>query len=83
MSEKTLITLVLAPALAPCVANAQNAIATEVPWLLRVRAAYMLNENSNDLTLSLGQIATDRARSVATRRGHCICYEAEQPGQFG
>ena len=56
MFKKTLISLALATALAPCVASAQNAIATEGPWLVRVRAAYMLNDNSNDPTLSLGQI---------------------------
>jgi outer membrane protein len=56
MFKKSLISLALAAALAPCVASAQNAIATEGPWLVRVRAAYMLNDNSNDPTLSLGQI---------------------------
>ena len=59
MSKKTLISLALAAALAPCAASAQNAIATEGPWLVRVRAAYMLNDNSNDPTLSLGKIEVE------------------------
>jgi outer membrane protein len=59
MFKKTLISLALAAALAPCVASAQNAIATEGPWLVRVRAAYMLNDNSNETTLSLGQIEVE------------------------
>jgi outer membrane protein len=56
MFRKTLIGLALAAAFAPGMAIAQNALATEGPWLVRVRATDMLNDNSNDPTLALGQV---------------------------
>jgi outer membrane protein len=56
MFRQTLPSLALAAALAPGLASAQSALATEGPWLIRVRAAYMSNDNSNDPTLALGQV---------------------------
>jgi len=59
MLRKTLLSLAIAAAFAPGVAIAQNALATEGPWLVRVRAAYMVNDNTNNPTLALGQIEVD------------------------
>jgi outer membrane protein len=56
MFKKTLISLALAAAFLPSVASAQNALATEGPWLVRLRALYMINTNDNDPELSLGKI---------------------------
>lgn len=59
MLKKSLLALALAAAFAPGIAGAQNALATEGPWLLRVRAAYMINDNANDPALALGKIEVD------------------------
>jgi len=59
MLRKTLLSLAIAAAFAPGVAAAQNALATEGSWLVRVRAAYMINDNANDPTLALGQVEVD------------------------
>jgi outer membrane protein len=56
MFRKTLLGLALVAAFAPGLASAQSALATEGPWLVRVRATYMSNDNSNDPTLALGQV---------------------------
>lgn len=56
MFRKTVISLAVAAAAAPAVVNAQNALATEGAWLVRARAAYMLNDNGNDPLLALGQV---------------------------
>ena len=56
MFRKTLICLTLAAVLAPGLASAQSALATEGPWLVRVRATYLLNDNGNSPTLALGQV---------------------------
>ena len=61
MFRRTLATVALVAALTPGFAAAQSAVASEGPWLVRIRATYMLNDNSNDPTLALGQIeAKDR-----------------------
>lgn len=61
MFRRTLLSLALAAAFMPGLASAQSALATEGPWLIRLRATYMLNDNTNDPSLSLGQIeAKDR-----------------------
>lgn len=61
MFRRTLLSLALAAAFTPGLASAQSALATEGPWLIRLRATYMLNDNTNDPSLSLGQIeAKDR-----------------------
>ena len=61
MFRKTLMSLALAAAFVPVVAQAQSALATEGPWLVRVRATYMLNDNGNSPELALGQVeAKDR-----------------------
>ena len=56
MIRKTLISLAVAATLAPGVASAQSALAAEGPWLVRVRATYLLNDNGNDPMLNLGQV---------------------------
>ena len=56
MIRKTLISLAVAATLAPEVASAQSALAAEGPWLVRVRATYLLNDNGNDPMLNLGQV---------------------------
>lgn len=56
MLRKNLMSLALAAAFVPVVANAQSALATEGPWLVRVRATSMLNDNGNDPRLALGQV---------------------------
>lgn len=56
MFRKTLASLALAASFVPVVANAQSALATEGPWLVRVRATYMLNDNGNSPNLALGQV---------------------------
>jgi outer membrane protein len=56
MFRKTLMSMALAAAFVPVVANAQSALASEGPWLVRVRATYMINDNGNDPTLALGQV---------------------------
>ncbi len=61
MFRRTLLSLALAAAFMPGLASAQSSLATEGPWLIRLRATYMLNDNTNDPSLSLGQIeAKDR-----------------------
>lgn len=59
MLKKSLLALAIATAFAPGIASAQNALATEGPWLLRVRAAYMINDNSNSPALAGGQVEVD------------------------
>lgn len=59
MLKKSLLSIALAAAFAPGIAAAQSALATEGPWLVRVRAAYMINDNANDPTLSLGKVEVD------------------------
>ena len=56
MIRKTRISLAVAATLAPGVASAQSALAAEGPWLVRVRATYLLNDNGNDPMLNLGQV---------------------------
>ena len=56
MIRKTLISLAVAATLAPGDASAQSALAAEGPWLVRVRATYLLNDNGNDPMLNLGQV---------------------------
>jgi outer membrane protein len=56
MFRKTILSLALAAALAPGFALAQSALATEGPWLVRVRAAYMQNDNGNSPVIGLGQV---------------------------
>ena len=56
MLHKTLIGLAIAATLAPGIASAQSALSGEGPWLVRVRATYMLNDNGNSPTLSAGQV---------------------------
>jgi len=56
MLHKTFIGLAIAAALAPVAAHAQSALASEGPWLVRVRATYMLNDNGNSPSLALGQV---------------------------
>jgi outer membrane protein len=52
----TWVSLALAASCVPVVANAQSALATEGPWLVRVRATNMLNDNGNSPNLALGQV---------------------------
>ena len=56
MFRRTLISLALAASFAPGIVNAQTALASEGPWLVRVRATYVLPDNGNDPTLALGQV---------------------------
>lgn len=56
MFRKTLISLALAATLVPGIVHAQSALASEGPWLVRVRATYVLTDNGNDPTLALGQV---------------------------
>lgn len=59
MLKKTLLGLAVAAAFLPGIASAQNALTTEGPWLVRVRGAYMINDNTNDPKLALGQVEID------------------------
>ena len=56
MLHKTFIGLAIAAALVPVAAHAQSALSSEGPWLVRVRATYMLNDNGNSPSLALGQV---------------------------
>ena len=56
MFRKTLLSLALAASFVPTVAQAQSALATEGPWLVRVRASYLQNDNANSPVIGLGQV---------------------------
>jgi outer membrane protein W len=56
MFRKTALSLALAAGIAPTIAQAQSALATEGPWLVRARATYVQTDNGNSPVLGLGQV---------------------------
>ena len=59
MFRKSMISVALAAMFVPVVATAQSALATEGPWLVRVRATYLSFDNGNDPALSLGKVEAE------------------------
>jgi len=56
MFRNTVLSLALAAGIAPTFAQAQSALATEGPWLVRARATYVQTDNGNSPVLGLGQV---------------------------